>query len=114
MPCSIGQAIDQVAASNRRSIQTYCAIYPLVFVIAVGVIIYLHFHPLNDNPLTDLGGHLISLIAVPLVPQHIARAQSLRMLKLLRVRCADYQSTHPECEKIAEMVNKIIMSRAGA
>jgi hypothetical protein len=114
VPCEVAQRIEQVIASDRRTIFTFCAIYPAIFTCAVIVSLYFHYFPLKkDDPLLTLAGVPVSLIAVPLVLQHLRRAESLRILRIYRSDCDQHSPADPACDKIAEAIGAMIQERAG-
>jgi hypothetical protein len=113
VPCEVAQRIEQVIASDRRTIFTFCAIYPAVFICSVLVSLYFHYFLVKGDPLLTLAGAPISLIAAPLVLQHIRRVESLRMLKIYRKDCDQHPPADPACGKIADNVDAMIKERAG-
>lgn len=113
MACSVTDQLNQVIDSDRRTIMTYCSIYPAVLAVAVGVSIYFHYHPVQNEPILQLAGAGISAIAFPLVLSHIRRAEALRMLRLKLRQCHKLAPSDPDCVKIQEDVNAIIRLRMG-
>lgn len=113
MACKVTDRIVLVIDSDRRTIMTYCSIYPAVLAVAVGVSLYFHYHPVQNEPLLQLAGTAISAVAIPLVLSHIRRAEALRMLRLKLRECHKLAPADPECVKIQEDVDAIIRLRMG-
>src|SRR5260370_25761264 len=79
MACKVTDRIVLVIDSDRRTIMTYCSIYPAVLAVAVGVSLYFHYHPVQNESLLQLAGTAISAVPIPLVISHSRRAEALPM-----------------------------------
>src|SRR5271155_74268 len=112
MPCEVIVQLNRIIESDRRTIATYRSLFTAIFTAAVGVAIYFHYFSTGADPLMQFSGAALFPIAAPLVPAHIRRQESLRILADIHYECRSFLPTHPRCAEIQKEVDAIKRSRA--
>lgn len=113
MPCDSSDTLEVLSKSDRSYISTCWRIYGLVFVVSIGLSVYLRLYPVKDSPLSSYSGFLVSGLAIPLILKHVQRAGALKIVEGLREQCEKYQEGDPKCKRIADNVDAMLRARGG-
>ena len=99
--------------SDRSFVRTCIFLYAGIFVVSIGVSLFLVFHPVRDSVLPSYSGFLINGLAIPLVMKHLQRSGALKVLEMLRDECDRYAEGDPKCQKIWDDVDSLMRIRGG-
>jgi len=111
MPCDSRDRIDSCIRSDRKTVKTCVVLYPVVGVFTILAALFPRLW--TNTAIASIPGSLISLLAIPLVFQHIRRSGALVILQELRDECDKYAEDNPKCQGISVTVEKILLDRAG-
>lgn len=99
--------------SDRSFVRTCVFLYVGIFVVSIGVSLFLTFHPLKDSFVPAYSGFLINGLAIPLVLKRLQRSGALNVLEMLKSECDRYQEADPKCQKIWDDVDLLMRQRGG-